>query len=39
MVVLGVANSRMKDFCDVWMMSRELQFDVPTLAPAIQATQ
>jgi hypothetical protein len=38
MVVLGMANSRMKDFYDVWMMSRELQFDGWTLAQAMQAT-
>jgi len=38
MVVLGMANSRMKDFYDVWMISRELQFDGGTLARAIQAT-
>ena len=38
MVVLGMANSRMKDFYDVWMISRELQFDGQTLARAIQAT-
>jgi len=38
MVALGMANSRMKDFYDVWMMSRELQFDGRTLARAIQAT-
>lgn len=38
MVVLGMANSRMKDFWDVWMMSRKLQFDGRTLARAIQAT-
>jgi predicted nucleotidyltransferase component of viral defense system len=38
MVELGIANSRMKDFYDVWMMSRELQFDGRTLARAIQAT-
>jgi len=37
MVVLGMANSRMKDFYDVWMMSRELKFDGQTLARAIQA--
>ncbi len=36
--VLGMANSRMKDFYDVWMMSRELQFDGRTLARAIGAT-
>jgi predicted nucleotidyltransferase component of viral defense system len=38
MVSLGMANSRMKDFYDVWMMSRELQFSGWTLARAIQAT-
>jgi predicted nucleotidyltransferase component of viral defense system len=38
MVTLGMANSRMKDFYDVWMMSRELQFSGRTLARAIQAT-
>ena len=37
MVVLGMANSRMKDFYDVWMMSRELEFNGRTLARAIQA--
>jgi predicted nucleotidyltransferase component of viral defense system len=38
MVELGMANSRMKDFYDVWMMSRELQFSGRTLTQAIQAT-
>jgi predicted nucleotidyltransferase component of viral defense system len=38
MIALGMANSRMKDFYDIWMMSRELQFDGRTLARAIQAT-
>jgi predicted nucleotidyltransferase component of viral defense system len=38
MVTLGMANSRMKDFYDVWMISRELQFSGRTLARAIQAT-
>jgi hypothetical protein len=38
MAVLGMANSRMKDFYDVWMMSRELDFNGPTLAQAIHAT-
>ena len=38
MVVLGMANSRMKDFYDVWMMSRELRFNGRPLARAIQAT-
>jgi hypothetical protein len=38
MVTLGMANSRMKAFYDVWMMSRELQFDGQTLVRAIRAT-
>jgi predicted nucleotidyltransferase component of viral defense system len=38
MVVLGMANSRMKNFYDVWMMSRELLFDGRTLVQAIWAT-
>ena len=38
MVTLGMANSRMKDFYDVWMMSRELEFDGVTLGRAIRAT-
>ena len=38
MAVLGIANSRMKDFYDVWMMSREFPFDGRMLARAIGAT-
>jgi len=38
MVMLGMVNSRMKDFYDVWMMSAELPFDGRMLARAIQAT-
>jgi predicted nucleotidyltransferase component of viral defense system len=38
MVILGMANSRMKDFYDVWMMSLELEFSGQTLSRAIQAT-
>ena len=37
-VVLGVLNSRMKDYYDVWAMSRELRFDGPVLTSAIRAT-
>ena len=29
MTVLGIGNSRMKDFYDLWVMSREFEFDVP----------
>jgi predicted nucleotidyltransferase component of viral defense system len=36
--VLGKQNGRMKDFYDLWMMSRHLEFDVEELAKAIAAT-
>lgn len=38
MVVLGFINSRMKDFYDVWLMSKEFSFAGRLLARAIQAT-
>lgn len=38
MVDLGAANSRMKDFYDVWTMSREFPFDSSVLGDAIRAT-
>ncbi|MFO0893024.1 MAG: nucleotidyl transferase AbiEii/AbiGii toxin family protein [Isosphaeraceae bacterium] len=38
MVQLGVANSRMKDFFDVWVMAREFAFDGVSLSDAIRAT-
>lgn len=38
MVELGQANSRMKDFYDIWMLSRRLGFDGSTLSRAIAAT-
>jgi hypothetical protein len=38
MVTLGQANSRMKDFVDIWMMARELDFDGQTLCQALTAT-
>jgi hypothetical protein len=38
MVSLGGANSRMKDFYDVWICSRHLDFDSDTLLRAIAAT-
>ena len=37
-VALGTLNSRMKDFYDLWMLSREFDFDGATLAMAIRAT-
>jgi predicted nucleotidyltransferase component of viral defense system len=38
MVALGDANSRMKDFYDVWICSRHLDFSEGTLLQAIDAT-
>jgi hypothetical protein len=38
MVRLGVANSRMKDFYDVWLMSRLFEFDGRPLCDAIRNT-
>ena len=38
MVALGDANSRMKDFYDVWICSQHLDFNVATLLQAIDAT-
>jgi predicted nucleotidyltransferase component of viral defense system len=38
MVKLGVANSRMKDFYDLWVLAQRFEFDSSTLAAAIQST-
>ncbi|HEU4602952.1 MAG TPA: nucleotidyl transferase AbiEii/AbiGii toxin family protein [Steroidobacteraceae bacterium] len=38
MVALGNANSRMKDFYDVWMCSKHLDFEADALLNAIKAT-
>jgi predicted nucleotidyltransferase component of viral defense system len=38
MVKLGMANSRMKDFYDIWYLSRWFGFDGAVLAKAISAT-
>ena len=38
MVRLGMANSRMKDFYDVWLMSRLFEFEGQTLCDAILNT-
>lgn len=38
MVALGNANSRMKDFYDVWICSNHLDFNADTLVNAIAAT-
>lgn len=37
-VYLGTANSRMKDFYDVWLLARQFAFEGPLLAKAIAAT-
>ena len=36
--MLGLANSRMKDFYDVWTLSRSYDFDEDRLSRAIAAT-
>jgi len=38
MVKLGILNSRMKDFFDIWLMSRQFDFDGPVLSAAITTT-
>ncbi len=38
MVALGRANSRMKDFYDIWVLSRSFRFDGDRLPRAIAAT-
>lgn len=38
MVMLGIANSRMKDFFDVWVLARRFGFAGPILADAVRAT-
>ena len=38
MVKLGILNSRMKDFYDIWLLSRQFDFDGEKLAEAIGLT-
>ncbi len=38
MTKLGLLNSRMKDFYDLWLLSRQFAFDGATLASAIRRT-
>ena len=38
MVKLGIANTRMKDFHDIWFLSQRFELDSPTLRKAIDAT-
>ena len=38
MVHLDIANSRMKDVFDIWLLSREQRFQMTRLASALRAT-
>lgn len=38
MVKLGIANSRMKDFYDLWVLARDFEFQGRALSRAIEAT-
>ena len=38
MVALGMANSRMKDFYDVWALAERMRFEGPRLRRALEAT-
>ncbi|MBI4456496.1 MAG: nucleotidyl transferase AbiEii/AbiGii toxin family protein [Acidobacteria bacterium] len=38
MVILGIANSRMRDFFDIWFLSQRFAFSGTRLCSAIQAT-
>jgi predicted nucleotidyltransferase component of viral defense system len=38
MIKLGALNSRMKDFFDIWLLSRQFDFDGQRLAAAIKKT-
>jgi hypothetical protein len=38
MIKLGELNSRMKDFFDIWLLSRSFDFDGPRLSGAIEKT-
>ena len=38
MLKLGELNSRMKDFYDIWLLSRQFEFDGKTLSTAIRST-
>lgn len=38
MVKLGIVNSRMKDFYDIWLLSRKFDFTGPLLSNAVKRT-
>lgn len=39
MVLFGLANTRMKDYYDIWILSRSYAFDAERLSRAIAATR
>jgi len=38
MIKLGILNSRMRDFFDIWLLSRQFEFEGQTLSSAIRKT-
>jgi hypothetical protein len=38
MVQLGLVNTRLKDFYDIWLLARRFDFNGPTLATAVKRT-
>ena len=38
LIKLGMANSRMKDFYDLWVIARKFEFHVPVMGEALAAT-
>lgn len=38
MIKLGKLNSRMKDFYDIWLLSRQFQFELSSLGEAVRQT-
>jgi len=38
MVMLGIANSRMRDFCDIWFLSHRFEFRGMALSQTIKST-
>lgn len=38
MVMLGIANSRMKDFYDIFILGKDFEFNGPVLVKAVKAT-
>lgn len=38
LVLLGIANSRLKDFYDLWLIAQTFEFDRPSLAEAVRQT-